>query len=41
MGPEKLKKAASLGIELIDEITFLKMLNITKKSSPEQMGFLF
>jgi DNA ligase (NAD+) len=41
MGPEKLRKAASLSIQLIDETAFLEMLKIDKKSSPEQMGTLF
>ena len=41
MGPEKLKKAANLGVALVDETTFLKSLNMDNVVSPEQMGTLF
>ena len=43
MGPEKLKKAQNLGVQIVDEDSFLKMVdqekNITHKN--EQMGMLF
>lgn len=41
MGPEKLKKAENLGIELVDEISFLRMINENGDSSTGQMGTLF
>ena len=37
----KLKKAANLGVALVDETTFLKSLNMDNVVSPEQMGTLF
>jgi len=40
MGPEKLKKAEKLGVKLVDETTFLSMIQVETK--PEaQMGLLF
>lgn len=41
MGPEKLKKAENMGINLIDEITFLRMINKNVDSLSGQMGTLF
>ncbi|MEA4937196.1 MAG: NAD-dependent DNA ligase LigA [Paludibacter sp.] len=41
MGPEKLKKAANLGIELVDETTFMRMININDDVSPRKAGTLF
>ena len=40
MGPEKLKKAEKLGVKLLDEVTFLKMINADNKPVV-QMGLLF
>ncbi|MPM32800.1 DNA ligase [bioreactor metagenome] len=41
MGPEKLKKAANFGIELVDETTFMRMININDDVSPRKAGTLF
>lgn len=48
MGPEKLKKAQNLGVQIVDETGFLKMVNKDKKmvnednkNINEQMGMLF
>lgn len=41
MGPEKLKKAENLGIELVDETSFLRMINEKEDNSTGQMGTLF
>jgi len=40
MGPEKLKKAEKLGVKLLDEVTFLKMINADNKPVV-QIGLLF
>jgi DNA ligase (NAD+) len=40
MGPEKLKKAESLGVKLVDETTFLSMINIENPTT-EFTGLLF
>ena len=40
MGPEKLKKAEKLGVKLLDEMMFLKMINVDDKSVT-QTGLLF
>ena len=40
MGPEKLKKAESLGVKLVDETTFLSMINIDNPTT-EFTGLLF
>jgi len=40
MGPEKLKKAEKLGVKLVDENTFLSMIEVETKSET-QMGLLF
>ncbi|MDO9634268.1 MAG: NAD-dependent DNA ligase LigA [Paludibacter sp.] len=41
MGPEKLKKAQNLGVQIIDEDSFLRMVNQEKKNTNGQMGMLF
>ena len=41
MGPEKLKKAQHLGVQIIDEDSFLEMVNQEKKNTNGQMGMLF
>ncbi len=40
MGPEKLKKAESLGVKLVDETSFLSMINIENPTT-EFTGLLF
>ena len=40
MGPEKLKKAEKLGVKLLDEVSFLKMINADNKPVAQQ-GLLF
>lgn len=40
MGPEKLKKAEKLGVKLVDEKTFLTMINAEQKEENQQ-GLLF
>jgi len=40
MGPEKLKKAEKLGVKLVDEKTFLSMIN-TEMETEAPMGLLF
>ena len=41
MGPEKLKKAESLGVQLINETDFLKMIGAENPSKQEFTGTLF
>jgi DNA ligase (NAD+) len=41
MGPEKLKKAESLGIQLLNEDEFLKLIQKEKEGGNIQMGTLF
>jgi DNA ligase (NAD+) len=41
MGPEKLKKAEKLGVKLVDEKTFLSMIQIEAKTTENQQGVLF
>jgi DNA ligase (NAD+) len=41
MGPEKLKKAESLGVQLINEADFLKMIGDENPSKQEFTGTLF
>ena len=41
MGPEKLKKAESLGVQLINEADFLKMIGDEKNKKQEFTGTLF
>ncbi len=41
MGPEKLKKAESLGIQLLNEDEFLKLIQKEKEGGNIQMGSLF
>ncbi len=41
MGPEKLKKAESLGVQLINEADFLKMIGAENPSKQEFTGTLF
>ena len=41
MGPEKLKKAENLGVKLVDETTFLSMIEDKSITNQPQQGLLF
>ena len=41
MGPEKLKKASNLGVKIVNESDFLKMIGEEKDKKPEFTGTLF